>query len=126
MCAVELDYSEAKLFKIRPILSHLNNKFQDLFYTPAQNIALDESLLMWKDYLDWGDSSDDNFDPEDCDTSSDDEEEAEDRRLITENAALDFVPLLQSQTSSESIQAEGATSAAEISSSAWCTSGQTH
>lgn len=50
MCAVERDYSEAKLYKIQPILSHLNKKFQEL-YTPAQNIALDESLLQWKGCL---------------------------------------------------------------------------
>lgn len=28
MCASELEASEAKLFKIEPVLSHLNNKFQ--------------------------------------------------------------------------------------------------
>ncbi|CAH2088552.1 unnamed protein product [Euphydryas editha] len=87
------------------------------------NYGLTDSDI--EEHLDWGDSSDDNFDPEDCDISSDDEEEADDRRLITDNAALDLVPLLQSQTSSESLQAsEGATSAAEISPSAWCTSGE--
>lgn len=50
MCAQELRPSEAKLYKIQPILSHLNEKFQKI-YTPAQNIALDESLLMWKGWL---------------------------------------------------------------------------
>lgn len=51
MRELKLDFSEAKLFKIQPILSHLNKKFQDM-YTPSQNIALDESLLMWKGLLD--------------------------------------------------------------------------
>ncbi|KAL0830187.1 hypothetical protein ABMA28_003644 [Loxostege sticticalis] len=52
MCAQDLDPSEARLFKIKPLLTHLNDKFQSL-YTPAQNIALDESLLMWKGWLDF-------------------------------------------------------------------------
>ncbi|XP_023952412.2 piggyBac transposable element-derived protein 4 [Bicyclus anynana] len=42
--------TEARLFKIKPILTHLNNKFQQM-YTPAQNIALDETLLMWKGWI---------------------------------------------------------------------------
>lgn len=50
MFTLELDDSEAKLFKIKPIVDHLNYKFQVL-YTPTQNIALDESLLMWKGWL---------------------------------------------------------------------------
>ncbi|XP_047036366.1 piggyBac transposable element-derived protein 4-like [Helicoverpa zea] len=50
MRALDLDYSEARLFKIKPILVHLNQKFQSM-YTPAQNLALDESLLMWKGWL---------------------------------------------------------------------------
>ncbi|XP_041982758.1 piggyBac transposable element-derived protein 4-like [Aricia agestis] len=51
MCSPGLDVSEARLFKIKPVLSHLNNKFQSL-YKMAQNIALDESLLQWKGWLD--------------------------------------------------------------------------
>jgi hypothetical protein len=39
-----------KLFKIYPILRHLNNKFQSL-YLPTQNIAIDESLTLWKGRL---------------------------------------------------------------------------
>jgi len=35
----------SKLFKIYPVLSHLNTKFQSL-YLPGQNIAIDESLTM--------------------------------------------------------------------------------
>ncbi|XP_023947198.2 piggyBac transposable element-derived protein 4-like isoform X3 [Bicyclus anynana] len=50
MCALDLDHSEARLFKIQPILSHLNNKFQKM-YTLRQNIAVDESLLKWKGSL---------------------------------------------------------------------------
>lgn len=39
-----------KLFKIQPIVDHLNSKFQTL-YLPNQNIALDESLLKWHGHL---------------------------------------------------------------------------
>jgi hypothetical protein len=35
----------AKLYKIFPVLSHLNSKFQNLFL-PAQNISADESLTL--------------------------------------------------------------------------------
>ncbi|KAJ8704564.1 hypothetical protein PYW07_011752 [Mythimna separata] len=52
MCALGLEYSEARLFKIQPVLSHLNRKFQEM-YRPAQNLALDESLLMWKGWLEF-------------------------------------------------------------------------
>ncbi|XP_028172018.1 piggyBac transposable element-derived protein 4-like [Ostrinia furnacalis] len=41
---------QAKLFKIEPIITHLNNKFQEL-YRLGQNIALDESLTQWKGRL---------------------------------------------------------------------------
>lgn len=51
VCALELDESEAKLYKIQPVLSHLNMKFQSM-YTLSQNIVLDESLLQWKGWLD--------------------------------------------------------------------------
>jgi hypothetical protein len=37
----------SKLFKIYPGLSHLNTKFQSL-YLPGQNIAIDESLTLWR------------------------------------------------------------------------------
>jgi hypothetical protein len=36
-----------ELFKIHPVIQHLNNKFQNL-YIPNQNIATDESLTLWK------------------------------------------------------------------------------
>jgi hypothetical protein len=39
-----------KLFKIFPIIFHLNNKFQTL-YLPYQNISVDESLALWKSRL---------------------------------------------------------------------------
>ncbi|KAL0828804.1 hypothetical protein ABMA28_003717 [Loxostege sticticalis] len=39
-----------KLKKIQPILDHLNQKFSSL-YLPAQDIAIDESLLLWKGRL---------------------------------------------------------------------------
>ncbi|XP_021913795.1 piggyBac transposable element-derived protein 4-like, partial [Zootermopsis nevadensis] len=39
-----------KLFKIYPVIQHLNNKFQNL-YLPSQNIAIDESLTLWKGRL---------------------------------------------------------------------------
>jgi len=40
----------SKLFKIYPFLSHLNIKFQSL-YLPGQNIAIDESLMLWRGRL---------------------------------------------------------------------------
>ncbi|KAI8427971.1 hypothetical protein MSG28_002285 [Choristoneura fumiferana] len=45
-----LSHSEAKLFKIQPVLDHLNSVFQSS-YNLQQNIALDESLLQWKGWL---------------------------------------------------------------------------
>jgi len=38
------------LFKIYPVICHLNIKFQTL-YLPHQNIATDESLTLWKGHL---------------------------------------------------------------------------
>jgi hypothetical protein len=40
----------AKLFKIFPVLSHLNYKFQNLFL-PGKNISDDETLTLWKGRL---------------------------------------------------------------------------
>ena len=37
----------SKLFKIYPVLSHLNTKFQ-ILYLPGQNIAIDEFLTLWR------------------------------------------------------------------------------
>jgi hypothetical protein len=39
-----------KLFKIFPVISHLNNKFQEL-YLPNQDILIDKSLTLWKGCL---------------------------------------------------------------------------
>ncbi|PNF18924.1 hypothetical protein B7P43_G18030, partial [Cryptotermes secundus] len=39
-----------KLFKIFPLISHLNKKFQEI-YLPSQNISVDESLTLWKGRL---------------------------------------------------------------------------
>jgi hypothetical protein len=39
-----------KLFKIYPAIQHLNKMFQNL-YLPNQNIAIDESLTLWKSRL---------------------------------------------------------------------------
>jgi hypothetical protein len=39
-----------KLFKIYPVISYLNIKFQNL-YMPDQNIAIDDSLTLWKGRL---------------------------------------------------------------------------
>lgn len=47
---LNLDPSQAKLFKVEPVISHLNAKFTKL-YIMKQNIALDESLLQWKGWL---------------------------------------------------------------------------
>ena len=40
----------SKLFKIYPVLSHLNTNFQSL-YLLGQNIAIDESLTLWRGRL---------------------------------------------------------------------------
>ena len=40
----------SKLFKIYPVLSHLSTKFRSL-YLPGQNIAIDESLMLWRGRL---------------------------------------------------------------------------
>jgi len=39
-----------RLFKIFPVICHLNIKFQTL-YLPNQNITIDESLTLWKGRL---------------------------------------------------------------------------
>ncbi|VVC96066.1 unnamed protein product [Leptidea sinapis] len=50
MRAQELSPSQAKLFKLEPIITHLNHKFQAM-YTLDQNISVNESLLQWKGWL---------------------------------------------------------------------------
>ena len=44
------DPSPDKLFKLRPLLDHLFEKFQQV-YVPFHNISIDESLLLWKGKL---------------------------------------------------------------------------
>ena len=44
------DRNRDRLFKIRPLIDDLNEKF-GRFYTPDQNVALDESLILWKGRL---------------------------------------------------------------------------
>ena len=44
------DPSPDKLFKLRPLIDHLFEKFQEV-YTPTRNISIDESLLLWKGRL---------------------------------------------------------------------------
>ncbi|KAL0879674.1 hypothetical protein ABMA27_003389 [Loxostege sticticalis] len=44
------DPDQKKLFKIKPVLDHLEKKFSELYY-PRQEIALDKSLLLWKGRL---------------------------------------------------------------------------
>jgi hypothetical protein len=39
-----------KLFKIFPVISHLNKKFQEL-YLPNRDISIDEALTLWKGRL---------------------------------------------------------------------------
>jgi hypothetical protein len=39
-----------KLFKIFPVISHLNNRFQEL-YLPNQDISVGESLMLWEGHL---------------------------------------------------------------------------
>ena len=39
-----------RLFKIRPLVDHLFEKFQEA-YTPSRNVCIDESLLLWKGRL---------------------------------------------------------------------------
>jgi hypothetical protein len=41
-----------KLFKIWPILEHMKQKFSQL-YIPERDVAIDESLLLWKGRLSW-------------------------------------------------------------------------
>lgn len=42
--------TEKKLYKIRPILDHLSAKYQEVYILEI-NLAVDESLLLWKERL---------------------------------------------------------------------------
>ena len=44
------DPNADKLYKLRPLLDHLYEKFQEV-YTPNKYISIDESLLLWKGRL---------------------------------------------------------------------------
>ena len=44
------DPSPDKLFKLRPLLDHIFEKFQEA-YVPSRNISIDVSLLLWKGRL---------------------------------------------------------------------------
>lgn len=57
-----------------------------------------------EDQLFRDDSSDEEYNFEDFDFSSDDEDEAGDRRLIQQNAAMDLVPLSQLPSPTEALQ----------------------
>ena len=51
------EYDEAtcgskRLFKLKPILDHLNDRFRSV-YTPDCDVSIDESLMMWKGKLGW-------------------------------------------------------------------------
>jgi hypothetical protein len=40
------------LYKLKPIMDHLNAKFQSV-YTPECDVSVDKSLMMWKEHLSW-------------------------------------------------------------------------
>ena len=44
------DPNRDRLYKLRPLIDHLFEKFQTI-YTPQQNMSVDESLLLWKGRL---------------------------------------------------------------------------
>ncbi|XP_050675463.1 piggyBac transposable element-derived protein 4-like [Leptidea sinapis] len=50
--STNISHSQAKIFKLQPIVQHLNLKFSTL-YSLSQNIALDENLTQWKGWLDF-------------------------------------------------------------------------
>lgn len=45
-----LNASNDRLFRIRPILDHLNDKFQSIL-TPGKNLVIDESMIPWRGRL---------------------------------------------------------------------------
>ncbi|CAH2019884.1 unnamed protein product [Acanthoscelides obtectus] len=49
---IDENTSQRKLFKIKPVLDHLQKRFMEV-YIPEQNISIDESLLGWKGRLTW-------------------------------------------------------------------------
>ena len=47
---VDAEVRRDNLFKVRPVLDYLQNKFQSLFQ-PGQNIGIDEGMLKWRGRL---------------------------------------------------------------------------
>ena len=48
----ELGDNYPRAAKIQPVWDYVNSKFS-MLYTPKQDIAIDESLLLWKGRLTW-------------------------------------------------------------------------
>jgi hypothetical protein len=48
----EATCSSKRLYKLKPILDHLNAKFRSV-YTPERDVSVDKSLIMWKGRLLW-------------------------------------------------------------------------
>jgi hypothetical protein len=48
----EATCSSKRLYKLKPILDHLNAKFKSA-YTPECDVSIDESMMMWKGHLSW-------------------------------------------------------------------------
>jgi hypothetical protein len=48
----EAIYGSKILYKLKPILGHLNAKFRSV-YTPEGAVSVNESLTMWKGRLSW-------------------------------------------------------------------------
>lgn len=49
---IDEDPQIRKVFKIKPIIDHLQTKFKSV-YIPGKNISVDESLMGWKGRLSW-------------------------------------------------------------------------
>lgn len=49
---VDVRGEDRKISKIRPLLDYLNIKFKAA-YSPRRELAIDESLLLWKGHLRW-------------------------------------------------------------------------
>ena len=46
------NHPNPKLCKIYDAMEHLRNRFREV-YVPAENLSLDESLMLYKGRLDW-------------------------------------------------------------------------
>jgi DNA-directed RNA polymerase subunit RPC12/RpoP len=49
-CYDEAICGSKRLYKLKPILDHLNAIFNSV-YTPERDVSVDESLMMWKVYI---------------------------------------------------------------------------